>query len=199
MAGVSAHVPALDDRTLGNADQPCHVQAVVDWFGPTDFLKMDEQLAESGMAPAAEIRAQRRQLARVAAAWAGTSLKFPDLVRAANPETYLHVGSPPFFIQHGDMDDTVPHQQSVAFAAKARALLGAEQGHGSSCCPAPATPIRPLQRRRTFRKCWTSLITAFARSVAILRTSAPGSQARRHRPFRAARRRAGGWRRCRAT
>ena len=52
MAGVSAGVQELDDTALGAADQPCHVQAVVDWFGPTDFLKMDEQLAASGMAPA---------------------------------------------------------------------------------------------------------------------------------------------------
>ncbi|MBK8780941.1 MAG: hypothetical protein IPO22_03910 [Anaerolineales bacterium] len=30
---------------LGNADQSSCVQAVVDWFGPIDFLKMDEQFA----------------------------------------------------------------------------------------------------------------------------------------------------------
>ena len=126
MAGVSAHVPALDDSTLGNADQSCHVQAVVDWFGPTDFLRMDEQLAASGMAPAAET-AHSGANSPESLLLGRTITEVPDLVRAANPETYLHVGSPPFFIQHGDMDDTVPHQQSVAFAAKARALLGADK------------------------------------------------------------------------
>ena len=58
---------------------------------------------------------------------AGKSRKFRELVHAANPETYLHAGAPPFFIQHGDRDDIVPHQQSVNFAAKARALLGADK------------------------------------------------------------------------
>jgi len=126
IAGVSANVPALDDPALGNADQPCHVQAVVDWFGPTDFLKMDAQLAESGMAPppafahsgpnSPESLLLGRQITEI-----------PDLVHDANPETYLHVGAPPFFIQHGDRDDTVPHQQSARFAACAHVLLGKEK------------------------------------------------------------------------
>ena len=41
----------LEDFSLGNPDYPCNVQAAVDMFGPTDFLKMDEQLAESGLGP----------------------------------------------------------------------------------------------------------------------------------------------------
>jgi len=39
----------LEDLSLGNPDRPSHVQAVVAWFGPTDFLAMDEQLADSGL------------------------------------------------------------------------------------------------------------------------------------------------------
>jgi acetyl esterase/lipase len=126
MAGVAAGVPELDDRALGNADQPCHVQAVVDWFGPTDFLTMDEQLAASGMAPAVEMaHSGANSPESLLLGWRITDV--PELARAASPATYLHAGAPPFFIQHGDRDDTVPHQQSVAFAAQARALLGAEK------------------------------------------------------------------------
>jgi hypothetical protein len=44
MAGISAAVQELDDLSLGNSEQPSHVQAVVDWFGLTDFLKTNEQL-----------------------------------------------------------------------------------------------------------------------------------------------------------
>lgn len=126
MAGVSADVAALDDPTLGNAEFPCHVQAVVDWFGPTDFLKMDAQLAESGMAPPPEF-AHSGANSPESLLLGRTITAVPDLVAAANPETYLHAGAPPFFIQHGDRDDTVPHQQSVHFAAKARALLGGDK------------------------------------------------------------------------
>ncbi|MEI7849401.1 MAG: alpha/beta hydrolase, partial [Chloroflexota bacterium] len=54
MAGVADGIPELDDPTLGNPDQSGQVQAVVAWFPPTDFLKMDEQLAESGFLPPPE-------------------------------------------------------------------------------------------------------------------------------------------------
>ena len=126
MAGVAANVPALDDPSLGNSDQPCHVQAVVDWFGPTDFLKMDAQLAESGMAPPPEF-AHSGANSPESLLLGRQITEIPGLVRAANPETYLHVGAPPFFIQHGDRDDTVPHQQSARFAACAHLLLGKEK------------------------------------------------------------------------
>ena len=53
--------------------------------------------------------------------------EIPELVRAANPETYITSDAPPFFIQHGDRDDTVPHQQSVNLAAKLRAVLGPDK------------------------------------------------------------------------
>ena len=33
--------------SMGNANQSSRVMAVVDWFGPTNFLLMDEQLKET--------------------------------------------------------------------------------------------------------------------------------------------------------
>ena len=126
MAGVSAGVLELEDLALGNASQPCHVQAVVDWFGPTDFLLMDAQLAESGMAPNAE-QAHSGPDSPESLLLGQKITEVPDLVRIANPETYIHPGLPPFFIQHGDHDDTVPHQQSVNMAAKLTAVLGPEK------------------------------------------------------------------------
>lgn len=126
MAGVSAGVLELEDLPLGNPDQPCHVQAVVDWFGPTDFLKMDEQLAESGMAPALDY-AHSGANSPESLLLGRKITEIPQLVQAANPQTYLRAGAPPFLIQHGDRDDTVPYQQSVNFAARARSLLGSEK------------------------------------------------------------------------
>jgi acetyl esterase/lipase len=123
MAGVSAGVPDLDDPSLGNPEQSSGVQAVVAWFPPTNFLLMDAQLAESGLIP--------RDKEDHSAADSPESLLLgrkitdvPDLVRAANPETYLRPGAPPLLIQHGLRDDTVPYQQSANFAAKACAILG---------------------------------------------------------------------------
>ncbi len=126
MAGVSTGVTELEDMALGNPARPCHVQAVVDWFGPTDFLKMDEQLAQSGLPPAPEF-AHSGANSPESLLLGRKITEIPQLVQAANPETYLRAGAPPFLIQHGDRDDTVPHQQSVNFAAKARTLLGSEK------------------------------------------------------------------------
>jgi acetyl esterase/lipase len=54
MAGVSYGVQELEDLSLGNPGESSRVQAVVDWFGPTDFLKMDAQLIESGFVSSSE-------------------------------------------------------------------------------------------------------------------------------------------------
>lgn len=126
MAGVSAGVPEMDDLSLGNADQPSHVQAVVDWFGPTDFLKMDDQLAESGMAPPEEESHNGSNSPESLLLGKKITL-IPDLVRSANPETYVHSKVPPFFIQHGTKDNIVPHQQSVNFAQKVREIADDER------------------------------------------------------------------------
>ena len=67
MLGTSAGVAALEDLRLGNPGQPSNVQAVVDWFGPTNFLKMDEQLAAAGTPVPPGAGAQRAPIARVAA------------------------------------------------------------------------------------------------------------------------------------
>jgi acetyl esterase/lipase len=126
MAGVSAGVADLEDLDLGHPDRSSGVQAVVDWFGPTDFLKMDEQLAESNMEPPAEF-AHSGANSPESLLLGQKITEIPELVRKANPETYITPNAPPFFIQHGDCDDTVPYQQSVNLAAKLRSVLGADQ------------------------------------------------------------------------
>lgn len=122
MAGVAADIAdELDDPTLGNADQPEHVQAVVSWFPPTDFLKMDEQLAESGFLPPPQF-AHSGENSPESLLLGKKITEIPELVRLANPETYIRPGLPPFFIQHGKMDDTVPYQQSLNFAQQLAAI-----------------------------------------------------------------------------
>lgn len=123
MLGTSAGVIELEDLSLGNPSQPCNVQAVVAWFGPTDFLKMDEQLAESGMPspPGMEHNAADSPESLLL----GEQItKIPDKVQAANPETYILPTAPPFFLQHGTQDALVPFQQSVNLAAKLERVLG---------------------------------------------------------------------------
>lgn len=117
MAGVGSGISELNDLTLGNSEQPDNVQAVVSWFPPTDFLKMDEQLAESGFLPPQEF-AHCGEDSPESLILGQKITEIPDRVRAANPETYICSGLPPFFIQHGDADSTVPYQGSQNFAYK---------------------------------------------------------------------------------
>jgi acetyl esterase/lipase len=121
MLGTSGDVKDLDDLTLGNPAQSSRVQAVVDWFGPTNFLKMDEQLRESGVenpqshsvpdSPESELIGKNLEDA-------------PQLVNESNPETYVSSDDPPFFIQHGLEDNLVPYQGSVLLARKLGKMLG---------------------------------------------------------------------------
>jgi acetyl esterase/lipase len=112
MVVLTADVTDFDDPSLGNLEYPCDVQAGVDQFGPTDFLQMDEQLAESSLGPGGHSQADSPESRYLGAKITGV----PDLVRRANPMTYIHEGMPPLLIQHGRMDHLVPYQQSLIFA-----------------------------------------------------------------------------------
>jgi len=123
MLGVSAGVPELEDLTLGNPEQPANVQAVVSWFTPTHFLKMDEQLAASGLPspPGMEHNGANSPESLLLGA---QITRIPERVKAANPETYVTSSAPPFFLQHGTLDAVVPAQGSIRLAARLEKALG---------------------------------------------------------------------------
>lgn len=123
MLGTSAGIKKLEDLSLGNPDQPCNIQAVVAWYGPTNFLKMDEQLAASGLEPLPGFRHNEANSPE-SLLLGQTITEVPEKVEAANPETYIHPGMPPFLLQHGTKDATVPVQQSIEFAVKLKQALG---------------------------------------------------------------------------
>jgi acetyl esterase/lipase len=124
LLGTSGSVEELEDLTLGNIDQSSRVQAVVDWFGPTDFLKMDEQLKESNVSKPMKHSIPESPESELI----GKNLDdAPELVRAANPETYITPDDPSFFIQHGMIDNLVPYQQSVNLAKKLETVIGKDK------------------------------------------------------------------------
>lgn len=114
MICLTSHVAELEDLSLGNPGYSCDVQAAVDWFGPTDFLKMDDQLAESGFSPSDHSEADSPESRYLGAKLSDVPLK----VELANPMTYIHETMPPILIQHGRLDTMVPVQQSIMFAEK---------------------------------------------------------------------------------
>lgn len=124
LVGTSAGIAELEDLSMGNPDEKADVQAVVDWYGPTeDFLRMDEELIETGNGvPDHSLpeSPESRLLGQVIT-------DIPERVRFASPMTYVHAHVPHFLIQHGYYDQLVPYQQSVHFAAELERIAGKER------------------------------------------------------------------------
>jgi acetyl esterase/lipase len=134
LLGTSAGVPDLEGAELGCTGFSSRVQVVVDWFGPTDFLLMDRQLAAGGFLTSHDASNSPESL------MIGAAIQTrPDLARLVNPITYVTAESAPFLIQHGKRDCVVPYQQSqllyealIAAGGPDRAALDLfeEAGHG---------------------------------------------------------------------
>jgi dipeptidyl aminopeptidase/acylaminoacyl peptidase len=119
--GTSGDVTELEGSG-GNADASSRVQAVCDWYGPTDFLQMHDPNDKNH--PTALLVG-------------GPLSEHADQVKAANPITHVTKNAPPFLIMHGDSDPVVPIGQSelldkalqaAGVEVTFRALPGA--GHG---------------------------------------------------------------------
>ncbi len=123
LAGVSGDVKELEDLTLGNPTQSSRVQAVVDWFGPINFLTMDGHFKASGKGKQDHNNADSPE----SRLWGKAIQEIPDSVKKANPETYISADDAVFFIQHGSIDKLVPTQQSMEFAEKLTPVLGKEK------------------------------------------------------------------------
>ncbi|MEJ5258855.1 MAG: alpha/beta hydrolase [Anaerohalosphaeraceae bacterium] len=82
------------------------VQAVVDYFGPTDFLQMDDHRLPGGMV-------HNSPDSPASLLIGGPIQENKDKVQKANPITYVSPKAPPFLIVHGDQDPVVPYHQSI--------------------------------------------------------------------------------------
>jgi acetyl esterase/lipase len=124
LVGTSAGVKELEDLSMGSPAEDCSVQAVVDWYGPTeDFLKMDEELKTSGCGVPDHSAPESPESMLLGS----LITEVPELVRKASPMTYVSAKTPPFLIQHGLLDQLVPVQQSFNFAAAIEKAAGKER------------------------------------------------------------------------
>lgn len=112
LLGTTGDVTGFD--VGAHLDQSSAVQAVVDYFGPTDFLRMDAQRLPGGMVHDAADSPESQLVG-------GPIQEHPDRVARANPITYVSASDPPFLICHGDRDPLVPHGQSVLLEAALKA------------------------------------------------------------------------------
>ncbi len=131
MLGVTYNIVELEGG-LGNDDVSSRVQAVCDWFGPSDFLRMNDV---PGVMDHNAPDSPESQLI------GATIQEHPELVAKANPITYIEQQDvcdiPPFLIMHGGDDLTViPNQSELLHDALVKAgaditlvILGG-LGHG---------------------------------------------------------------------
>jgi acetyl esterase/lipase len=117
-ASAGGHLAALLGTTGGiekfdvgeNLGVSSRVQAVVDEYGPTDFLQMDAHRLPDGMKHGGANSPEGRLVG-------GAIEENKEKVAAANPIAYVDAGDAPMLIVHGDKDPLVPHYQSVLLEA----------------------------------------------------------------------------------
>lgn len=112
LIGTTGNTDAFGDPALGNPGVSARVSAVIDWYGPNDFLLMDPQARAQGCPPDHDA-AESFESAYLGAPIATV----PDKVKAANPITYIDAADPPFLLQHGSKDCLVPVGQSTILEA----------------------------------------------------------------------------------
>jgi acetyl esterase/lipase len=104
LLGTSGDVKSFDVGE--NLTFSSRVQAVVDFFGPTDFTQMSRYAPKDG--PFDHDAADSPESLLIG----GAIQENKDKAAKANPITYVSREDPPFLIMHGDQDNLVPYQQS---------------------------------------------------------------------------------------
>lgn len=102
LMGTSGGVAALEGSTAGNAEQSSRVQGIIDYYGPSDFVKRSENQPAKTDEPKGGVY---RLLG-------GPVKENLDAAREASPATYISEDDPPLLIFHGDEDKTVYLDQS---------------------------------------------------------------------------------------
>lgn len=135
LLGTTCGVAELEGD-WGNADQSSCVQAVVDWFGPIDFLKMQEQFAGTSCS------STTNDASSPESKLVGAAIQtVPEKVALTNPMNYITADAAPFFIENGTADCNIPPIQNKNLADALGAVIGADKvtyvslegaGHGGS-------------------------------------------------------------------
>ena len=136
MLGVSSGVAELEDLTMGNPDQSSSVKAVIDYYGPSNFVTIKAEHIANGDTIDEDFDTTSSE-----ARFLGGDLNaISETVVLASPVTHVSSEAPPFFIAHGTDDNLVPLQQSVQFAEALKAAIGEDNvtlvviegaGHGT--------------------------------------------------------------------
>jgi acetyl esterase/lipase len=116
MLGVTGSVRALEGE-VGVTGESSRVQAVVNFFGPTDLLAMDAQMlpgaCERFNAAFGLVDCHNDPNSPEGRLVGCAIQTCPARSAAADPVNYVSRDDPPMLILHGQADELVPHGQSV--------------------------------------------------------------------------------------
>ena len=104
LAGASSYDRSVEGNVGEFLNFSSHIDAVVDFYGPTDMSVFDDCLKRMGK----EFKSPRK-----IPLFDNFVDQVPKEVQRANPIKYIKENSPPFLIFHGENDLTVPICQSI--------------------------------------------------------------------------------------
>jgi acetyl esterase/lipase len=112
LLGTTNDVMDFDTHPVTKEASPT-VQAVCNWFGPTDFLRMNDVAG----------RMDHNAPDSPESLFIGVPIQdHPEKVQLANPITYVSPSDPPMLLMHGDKDGLVIYNQSeLLYAALQKA------------------------------------------------------------------------------
>ena len=111
MLGVAGDMKDWDKG--GNPDQSSRVQAVCDWFGPSNLISFGPQGGNARAKNPRPFPASDSADSPEGKLIGGAVPENKDKARAASPTTYVTKDDAPFLIMHGDKDPLVPAAQST--------------------------------------------------------------------------------------
>ncbi|MBL9091383.1 MAG: prolyl oligopeptidase family serine peptidase [Planctomycetaceae bacterium] len=141
LVGTSGGLKGLEGTLGDHLGQSSAVQAVCDYYGPTDLAAFVETLGYTRHATADAPEAKLL---------GGPVLENREAAARANPITYVDANDPPFYIVHGDSDPVVPPNQSelldaalrkAGVSTKLTILAGAKHGGPEFAAPAVADGV----------------------------------------------------------
>jgi acetyl esterase/lipase len=109
LVGVTNGDPAMEGRVGDDLDRPSDLQAIVSYYGASDFLTILKQSTPHGLG----VRIPALQLLL-----GGRPEEVPELAKNASPLFHVDSGDPPLLLLHGDQDPQMPVNQSLELQGK---------------------------------------------------------------------------------